>query len=175
MQSISSNKINLEKIDIKNKGFIELIAKWKSDIKLSDLIVSEPVNLSSEEAKKWVVKNSKDSNQVFMGIHYDKRLIGIARLMFIDNSAKTAEIGLYIGTKVSRGKGVGKSVISNLIEIADSELNLNKLYAKVRKSNKASLELFIKMGFVREGLLKYHYKSRLTGDFDDIVHLAKYL
>lgn len=159
--------------DIKaNNDSIQKIIKWKANIGLCDLIMAIPINLNEEDAKFWLMKNSKDQNQIIKGIYVENEFVGIARLMFIDNKSKNAEVGLYLGEEKIKSKGVGSYVLKELIKISNRKLNLNKIYARIRCTNNYSLRLFYRQGFIKEGVLKRHYQSLIDNKFDDVYYVS---
>jgi diamine N-acetyltransferase len=160
---------------------LEKIIKWKSDVNLCDVIMANPELLNTSKAEYWVQKNTGDKDQEFKGIFFKEEangagiFLGIVRLMFIDDNAKTAEVGLYIGDSSFRGKQVGKNALKQLIDVYVKERRINKLYVRIRASNKASLKLFRSLYFLQEGFLKNHYYSKLDEVFDDVILMARFM
>jgi ribosomal-protein-alanine N-acetyltransferase len=150
---------------------------WKGDIDLCDLIMSSPVNLNLEQLDNWIEKNSTDNHQYFKCVYRksDNKLIGLARLMFIDLDSRIAEIGLYIGDIEDRKGKYGTEILNNLVKVAISEFNLNKVFAKIQNDNIGSLRLFENAGFIVEGCLREHYFSLNKNQFITVVVLSKFL
>ena len=164
----------LKVIDLTEKN-LEKIASWKGDYQLCDLIMANPVNLTNEEVKNWHTQNSMDQYQELLGIHLNGELVGIGRLMYINMQDKVAEIGLYLGGVESRGAGLGKFTIDELENLAQEKWGLNKVFARVRETNISSKCLFQKQGFLSEGILKKHYKTLKTSEWDDVIYMSKFL
>lgn len=160
-----------------NQNDKQKFIEWKGDIELCDLIMSTPVNLSLEQLEYWIMNNSSDSNQYFKSVHRvsDNKLIGLARLMFIDKVSRIAEVGLYIGDQEDRKGKYGSAILNHLIEVANGRFNLNKVFAKVNKNNIGSIKLFEKTGFVIEGNLMDHYFSNVTNEFISVLVLSKFI
>jgi RimJ/RimL family protein N-acetyltransferase len=173
--------IDLLNISHDNSDQLEKIMNWKSNEILCDNIMAEPVSLTFQETKDWVQKNSTDKNQELKGIFYREKandpviFLGVIRLMFIDDNANTAEVGLYIGDSSLRGKKIGKNALKQLIEVYAKERNINKLHARIRVSNNVSLKLFRSLNFTQEGFLKNHYYSKLDKTFDDVILMARFM
>lgn len=149
------------------------IAKWKADKELSKLILSHFSPITANEAELWITKNTLDPNQRLFGIYvYGRLLIGIARLMFIDIDARTAELGIYIGNNEYRGLGLGKTALKNLLNMAFQELNLNKIYLKVREDNLSACKLYTSLGFQIEGCLKEHFQENHVFKNHNILCMA---
>lgn len=153
------------------------IQEWKSDIELSQLILSTYQKISIKDSENWIKKNSSDAKQKLYGIFLKKdrkprKLIGITRLMFIDNDAKTCELGMYIGDLSYRGKGFGKKALVLTLNIAFKKLYLNKVYLKVREDNLGAINLYENLGFEKEGKLKEHYATKKGYSNNNIILMA---
>ena len=168
--------IFFRELNILDKNDKQKFKEWKRNIELCDLIMSDPVNLNSDQLEYWIIKNSNDSNQYFKSVHRasDNNLIGLARLMFIDNVSRIAEVGLYIGNVEDRNGNYGSLILKHLIEVAFDEYRLNKIFARISDSNKGSINLFKKFQFTMEGKLRDHHYSCLHNRFNDVLILSKF-
>lgn len=165
---------NLTSLSTKDKyKFI----RWKNDHQLCDLIMSSPVELTIDGVNEWINKNSNDANQFIKSVVRvaDKQVIGLARLMFIDSAAKHAEIGLYVGDTIDRSKNAGVNILNLLIQVAESKYSLNKVYAKIHEDNLGSIRLFCNAGFIKEGVLRQHYFSRISNCYKDVHIYSTFL
>tara|TARA_B110000093_G_scaffold72323_1_gene78652 strand:- start:12316 stop:12834 length:519 start_codon:yes stop_codon:yes gene_type:complete len=139
------------------------IAKWKSDPILAKQIMSSYSVTNVNEAENWIKKNSRDEGQWLKGIYFKNKnseeLLGITRLMFIDNISKNAEFGIYIGESKFQGMGIGKEVLDLTLKSGFIELDLEKIYLKVSESNTKAVNLYLKKNFIIEGCLKEHLYS----------------
>jgi RimJ/RimL family protein N-acetyltransferase len=79
--------------------------------------------------------------------------IGGCRLQVEDASNKMASIGLTLH-KPHWGQGLGTEVVSLLLELAFDSLGLHRVEAMIDPGNERSQNLFKKLGFSREGLLR---------------------
>ena len=55
-----------------------------------------------------------------------------------------------------RGKGYASEALGLLIEYGFDEIGLHRIYARVIDGNEASRNLFTRLGFTQEGLLREH-------------------
>ena len=151
------------------------IAKWKSDPILAEQIMSSYQVTDVKTAEKWIQKNSNDSGQWLKGIYYkneDKyQLVGVARLMFIDESSANAEFGIYIGDTQFKNKGIGKKALDLTLKSGFIDLNLEKIYLKVSASNTKAINLYLSRNFEIEGCLKEHFLNS-KNSFEDVLCLA---
>ena len=168
-------EIKLGKLDHESAS---KIAKWKSDEDLSIKLMKKKENLKVEGAIKWIEKNNLDKNQSLNGIFLvkknAKRLIGVARLMYIDFKSKVAELGIYIGEKKLIGRGLGYKAISLLIEYAFENLKLRKIFLKVNENNKEAIKLYKKMNFKVEGVMRQNYFNQKKGNFEAVIYMAAF-
>jgi RimJ/RimL family protein N-acetyltransferase len=131
--------------------------RWRNDAETRDAVLGHPFPITQEMEENWYKRAlDADSNHVHFAICLDKNdtAIGFAHLTKIDWISRVAYVGILIGDLDYRGKGVGKSILAELIEVARSTLNLRKLCAEIIGSNAASLHLFSEAGFTKEGSLK---------------------
>lgn len=151
--------------------------QWKKDEKLSELIMSEARKMTIEDIDSWILKNTNDRNQFFKCVcrSSDDEIIGLARLMYIDYDSKNAEVGLYIGNENDRNKNLGYEIISKLIDTARTDFKLNKIIAKINELNHASIKLFLKHDFIKEGNLKKHFYSSVNDNYFDVFIYSKFL
>lgn len=164
------NNIKLKTLNI---AHADEITEWKSDRELSELILSDFSKTSKDESEKWISKNTSDPNQRLFGlIINESELIGIGRLMFIDFTAKTCELGIYIGNKNHRGLGLGKSFLNLLVSHAFINLGLRKINLKVREDNFNAVSLYEKLGFINEGKFNEHFVSNEKFKNNNILLMA---
>ena len=80
--------------------------------------------------------------------------IGLIDLFDFDFSNKRAGVGIVISDAKNRGKGIGIEALQLLIAYSFKRLYLHQLYCNISEENKASLNLFKKVGFSQVGLKK---------------------
>jgi RimJ/RimL family protein N-acetyltransferase len=78
------------------------------------------------------------------------RLVGFARIYWIEWSHGSAMLSLGIGSSQDRGKGYGTETLQLSLRYAFDELNLFRLSVPVAEYNRVALRLFGKAGFVEE-------------------------
>ena len=82
------------------------------------------------------------------------KVIGFIDLFDFDPKHRRAGIGIVILNKADRNSGHGSEAVSLLCKYAFKALNLNQVYANVGEDNRASIQLFKKMGFELAGVKK---------------------
>ncbi len=138
-----ANKIILKKKNINEFGTYYRWYKLKSNRNM--------IGSSLLKTKEGVLKQFKkylDNPRNYEYSVYDKnsgKLIGVGQIFLKKNNVG----GLYvlIGDKRLRRKGYGTEILKQLIKLGFNKLKLDKLKASVIGYNKASMNLFRKLGF----------------------------
>ncbi len=99
--------------------------------------------------------NEGDWNYVF-ALKFENQLCGLVNLDGLDAHNSHAEIGIAITNPVLRGQGLAEEGLRLLLEFAFFELNLNRIWCRVISGNEPSIKLFLKVGFLPEGVLRRH-------------------
>lgn len=103
------------------------------------------------------------------------KIIGIAIFRpdgHLDNNRRHVE---YYIDKLYHGKGYGTEVLKQMIEIGESELELNKLIAEPYINNIGSRRILEKNGFKRIGIREQHEPQNWDMETYDDVVLYEYI
>jgi RimJ/RimL family protein N-acetyltransferase len=119
--------------------------RWLTDI----------FHVTKEEQRAWFIKMSTSRNaRRYVAINKEqKKIIGVARLDGIDLVNKNAVIGVDIAVKFRR-HGYAYELYNCLINYAFNSLNLHRLSLVTLESNIGAQNLYFKLGFTQEGILK---------------------
>jgi len=82
----------------------------------------------------------------------DETLYGLVSLTGIDQLNQSAELHLMIGSRENRGKGIGTFAVREMLHHAFYNLNLHRIELECLTTNAASIGLYEKCGFIREGV-----------------------
>lgn len=77
------------------------------------------------------------------------------------------EIGIVM-RKEATGRGLASKAVNVVVDYAFSELGLHRIAADIDPDNSASISLFLRAGFQREGLLRGNWKTHL-GVRDSVI------
>jgi len=131
---------------------------WRNDLDFSALIMSHPFPVTEELEKEWIksIIEDKSNRSVHLGICLkdSEELIGLTKLFNINWISRNCYFGIFLGSKESRGKGIGKEVMELIIDYSFNKLNLRKIILEVIETNQPAINLYKKMGFTKEGELK---------------------
>ena len=114
----------------------------------------KPHKVQKREHEKWFkrIANSTEVKQLIITGKGNKP-IGQARFN-INPEANSAGISVSIVPEM-RGKGYGSKIIGKSSTYAIKKFRINKVYARIKKSNKASVRAFGKAGFKETDRKKY--------------------
>ncbi len=147
--------ICLAPIQPENDAVIE--ALWAQDSRYLRLLDREPARPSSSEMIKKqyeAIERSveEDGNLYYFTIRLrrDDRLIGFAKIFWIQWTMGRASVQLGIGDPEQRGKGYGREALNLLVRFAFAELNQLHLSAAIPEYNPVALRLFQGAGFAEE-------------------------
>ena len=102
-----------------------------------------------------------------------KRVVGIASLSVnkANRVRHSGSIGIMVG-KEYHGMGIGRALMTNLIDIADNWLMLIRIELGVFTDNEKAINLYKSLGFEIEGTRKYAIIR--NGKYDDDYLMARY-
>ena len=130
VKDVKINYINWIKYE--NKRFIEY----------------NPPKLNINTLKKYVSKKINKKNCIFLGIFTrSKKHIGNLKFEPVNFKLKYAVMGILIGDKKWKGKGVGFEALKNSFNYLYLNYKITKIYLGVEKKNLAAIGLYKKLGF----------------------------
>jgi len=148
----------------------EVFYYYKNDYEIANLLGGFSYGYSKLDIVRWINNHSGRQDEIIWSIIFNDICIGHVALYKIDHRVGSAEFGIIIGEKSSWGKGVGEICTRLVIDYGFSELNLNRIYLSVLASNERAINLYKKIGFIQEGILrKAQYKNNT---YIDVVLMA---
>jgi RimJ/RimL family protein N-acetyltransferase len=119
-----------------------------------NLRVRTPVSLTAE--REFIESLSRTRSQLVLGVEArdDGRLLGVCGLHQLEDPARQAELGLFLGGPEEWGKGFGTEVTRLLCGHGFGPLALNRVWLHVYADNLRGLRTYQRVGFRREGLLR---------------------
>eukprot|EP00727_Mastigamoeba_balamuthi_P012616 m51a1_g7978 hypothetical protein (190) ;mRNA; r:47556-48218 len=125
-----------------------------------NLDLASPMSMASEEAFVASHCNSAHPSHTEIAYAVDARdqaspsgwaLVGNVGLMSIDWLHRNAVLGVFIGDKERRGKGLGHDAIVCMLRHAFDDLGLHRVSLNVVERNAAAVRCYEKVGFTLEG------------------------
>ncbi len=166
---MAGQRLFLRKADV---GDAALIAAWYNDrenIKYMNPIIRCKIHTAeSLEAELRSARECRE--QLFMVcLKEDGRPIGHAGIDDIEMDDRRGEIFFLIGERGEQGKGYGKEIARQLLDLAFTEMHLNTLFATVTVENAASIAVLEKAGFRKIGVRREY--NFIDGRYLDEVFL----
>jgi len=138
---------------------LKLLHEMLNDEEVMEWERSRPDHMQSMESleKEYEeeLKGESARRRTFVIVHKETdRVIGWASMRWSRPFHTTADIGLAIGSKDFRGKGIGTEVNRLLTETAFEQYNINKVELFTRAENSAAIRSAEKNGYKVEGRLR---------------------
>ena len=129
--------------------------------------------VSEAEQLKWFEhqERSRDVLRCIVALKEDGKAIGTIILSDIDQKNATGHIHIKMSKDGGRGKGYGTDAVNTMVRYAFEELRLNCIYANILSYNEASIRLFERCGFKRDGVLRQRVFKK--GQFYDLYYYSR--
>ena len=133
---------------------------WHNDAQLYETLCESFQPASRASVTDWLHrKSARSSSEVNLAVCLQPtgEHVGNIYLRDICWVARRAALHIFIGGSVNRHQGYGQAAIRQILQLAFSDLNLNRVYLEVLADNVAAIKAYEKCGFELEGRLKAHY------------------
>jgi UDP-4-amino-4,6-dideoxy-N-acetyl-beta-L-altrosamine N-acetyltransferase len=148
----------------------QFIVEMRNNSKILNSLFSYKM-ITVQEHLKWYKNNLNNDNRIdlMIGEKDDNKLIGTVNLVDIDYKNQKAEFGIIIAESFWN-KGYAYESSQRFIDHSFNHFNLNKIYLEVLKENNAAINLYEKLGFKKEGILKEDIFK--NGKFKDVLIMS---
>ena len=165
--NLKGKKVLLRAIEEEDlKCLLEII----NDENIEKMLGGFSFPISQENQKLWYSNLKIEENQLRCVVDIEGICIGMVILSDIDYKNGTAEIHIKLQNSKIRRNGYGYDALRTIILYAFQELRLNCIYSYVLDYNIPSQNLFKKLGFKRDGILRERvYKN---GEYNDLVSFS---
>lgn len=127
--------------------------------------------ITIEQEEEFIKNTLKKDNSLFIIVEVNGKVIG--NLNFSggprQRNAHVGEFGVSV-LKEYWGNGIGEELIRYLVNWSKSSGIIRKINLRVRTDNKAGINLYKKIGFSEEGVLKRDYL--INGKFYDSLSMG---
>ena len=107
------------------------------------------------ELKKYVSQNFFKNKSLFLKILTKNHIhIGNLRIHDIDKKRFSAFLGIIVGDKKFKNKGIAQEVIHHICKFLFLKYRISKIYLGVDQKNKSAVNAYLKSGFV------FHKKNK---------------
>ena len=144
---IEDNGITIKNLELQNINNNYL--GWFKDEDVKRFIVKSKV-YNIDDLKRYYFENRLKKNNLLLGI-FDKKInhIGNIKVQFSDNSKKACTIGILIGHKEYRNKGIGSKSLELVIEKLSKFYNTKTFKLGVNHKNLIAIGSYKKAVFIR--------------------------
>ena len=152
----------VEKRDLSGEYF-----QWLNDYEVTRYLESGVFPNSQESMEAYYQARITSSNEVFLAIILKEkdRHIGNVKLGPINWVHRFAEFGIMVGARDCWSKGYGTEATLLFMDYAFKRLNLNKVILGVISEHEAAVQVYEKIGFLKEGRITNYYI--IDGDYKD--------
>lgn len=122
--------------------------EWLNSLDLrSTFGLSQRVTIASHRA--WV----EQAGEVLLWAVLDRDLLHQGNvLLHLNKRHRNAYFQIYLGNPLARGRGLGSDALTVTLDLAFTELRLNRVWLHTLPDNAAAEALYRSAGFVQEGL-----------------------
>ncbi|MBW8011780.1 MAG: GNAT family N-acetyltransferase [Chloroflexi bacterium] len=153
---------------------LPMYTKWINDSEVrAGLNMFLPMSLASEE--KWfeqMLEKPAEEHPMSIDVQEGKswKLIGNCGLMFFNQRARTAEVGIMIGEKDYWDQGYGTEAMQLILRHGFNTLNLNSITLRVYETNPRAIRSYEKTGFVLDGRIRQSHFAE--GKYVDTLFMS---
>ncbi len=129
--------------------------RWINDSKNDKFTEHAQFPHRVEDLKMYAQSKQHDSSCIWLAVveQESNHHIGNIELYNIDLVHRNGEFKILID-KSFQGKGYGEEATRLILQYAFKTLNLHRVYLGVHENNKKAINLYQKMGFIEEGILR---------------------
>lgn len=135
-------------------------ARWYEDAEFARMFDSSPATpRSPQRLSRWLATDDRpqsDSYAFAIRTTLSDEIIGYADIDGIQWSHRTGWLGIGIGEPRNRGLGYGREAMELIMRFAFTELNLHRLQLTVFQYNERGIQLYERLGWMREGVQREH-------------------
>lgn len=167
---IFGEKVLLREITTKDTDYI---IKWRNNPRVRQQFIFRE-DFTRDIHLNWLknhVKNGDAVQFIIIDISSEKP-VGSVYYSHIDYHNECAEFGIFIGEDEACGHGLGYESMKLFIKYGFEELHFHRIYLRVISSNKNAHNLYQKVGFRDDAIVKDMVKVDET--FIDIIMMSIY-
>lgn len=164
--------LNSERIYLRpmEKYDADKIVEWRNNPEIRKGLLSYNF-INKDRHLEWYVNNNSNKERIDLmvclrGKNYP---VGTVNFSSIDFKNRKAEYGILID-KTEWGNGYGKEASKLMFYYGFYELNFNKIYLRVLADNLPAIELYKKLGFLKDGLLRQDIYKK--GRYIDVIVMS---
>ncbi len=155
---LRGEKIYLDTVEPKD---LEQLRKWRNMPEYRRYF-REYQEINSDMQRKWYEAKIVNDNSTLMfsiRAHGDNELLGCCGLCYINWVHRNCDLSLYIGKDLAYidNDGIAEEACRLMFDYGFKELGLKKIWTEIYEFDNKKLELYSKLGFQQDGLLRSQY------------------
>lgn len=103
--------------------------------------------VTEDQHRAWLERNIRGEDAIACVIYADQVPLGLVYLPWFDRKTRRGEIGIYLYDRGFRELRPASAAYAGMMELAATELELERLYARILENNAASIRFHERMGF----------------------------
>lgn len=103
--------------------------------------------VTEDQHRAWLERNIRGEDAIACVIYADQVPLGLVYLPWFDRKTRRGEIGIYLYDRGFRELRPASAAYAGMMELAVTELELERLYARILENNAASIRFHERMGF----------------------------
>ena len=148
---VSGKKVYLSPISTTDT---DIFMSWINNPEIAHTTTFYTQFISLVQEKEIVESLAKSGNTFSIVTQENDKIIGNCSFFNIDETNRTAEIGIIIGEKEYQSKGYGTEAVNLLIQFGFENRNYNNIYLHVYSFNERAIACYEKAGFKRQGVCR---------------------
>jgi len=148
---VAGDRIYLSPISLED---IDVFMNWVNDPEMAYFTMFHSRIISLLNEKETVESLAKGGNTFSIVTQEENKVIGNCSFFRINESDRTAEIGIIIGEKDYWGKGYGSDALRLLLKFGFENRNYNNICLHVYSFNERAIACYEKVGFKKQGICR---------------------
>jgi diamine N-acetyltransferase len=130
------------------RDLVPLYHAWITDLSVNRFLLASASTMSLDQEYAWYEEHTKSRDLAYFTIYElpDYRPIGGVDLHAIDRVNRTAELGIMIGEKDARGRGLGTEAVRLMCDFGFNALDLHSIMLMTFGWNIAGQKAYLKAG-----------------------------
>ena len=138
-------KIHLVNVSDVDESMRMQLRIWRNSDAVSPFFLLDQV--TEDQHRAWLERNIRGEDAIACVIYADRMPLGLVYLPWFDRKTRRGEIGIYLYDRGFRELRPASTAYAGMMELAATELELERLYARILENNAASIRFHERMGF----------------------------
>jgi len=165
-QKIVGERIYLSPMD---RDDAPVFARWMNDPAVSGFLGAHGSVFTLEAMQKELAAIDEQGNNFAIVLRQGDVVLGNIRLFDLNQRARRATLGIFIGEAEHRGKGYGTEAIRLILDYGFATLNLHNIMLGVHADNARALSCYQTVGFRECG--RRREATFKNGGYVDVVEM----